>query len=443
MLLLLLLLAGPVSLAACSPGHLGSNVIAFIRDGQLWTIDPNGANAFEVVAQGPPVVGYSWSPTHQLLTFRALDADFAKTPAASHLNSQPVTGQIGDVASTANTIGVDGGTPITIAFSSPSVYYSNPIWNSTGNRLLYRETPRSPLANPASITWWISQNDQPGGIAIKSLPGSYSIPSLSYISQYYMAIGNSSKGVFTTTLAGTNLRYLVHDPLPGHPLPATLERILWQPAHQDTSFLYAVPATAHDSTNISSHTVQLLLGTLDGHITTLATCACTQFAWSPDGNYILYSTGSTYTLLNPRDKTSFSLTEENSSVPYWSPDSHFLLLDGFHTLVLVNVAAKQQKVLLSNDNTTVSKPAPTTLPAVNALLQPVPNSLWAADSRHFLFLTRDRLSWQGQRLRNGKALYTVAIDSSGRPQGTPAIADTGNDTQVGWTYEDANTSFLY
>ena len=28
-------------------------------------------------------------------------------------------------------------------------------------------------------------------------------------------------------------------------------------------------------------------------------------------------------------------------------------------------------------------------------------------------------------------------------QGSPVLVDKGNDTQAGWTYQDANTSFLY
>ena len=78
-ILLLLLLA---AMAACSPGHVGGNEIAFLRDGQLWTIDPDGANAFEIAGNNPAVIGYGWSPTHQILTFRTLDSDFAKTSAA-------------------------------------------------------------------------------------------------------------------------------------------------------------------------------------------------------------------------------------------------------------------------------------------------------------------------------------------------------------------------
>jgi hypothetical protein len=143
--------------------------------------------------------------------------------------------------------------------------------------------------------------------------------------------------------------------------------------------------------------------------------------------------------------TSFNITGEDGSVPYWSPDSQFLLLDGTHGLMLVHIAGKQQKVLLSDTSTpTPIRTQNSTLPDTNALLQPVSNSPWAADSRHFLFLTRNRLLWQGgQTLSAGKGLYTVAIDSSGQPQGTPTVVDTGNDSQAGWGYEDANTSFLY
>lgn len=437
-LLLLLLL---VNLVACSPGHLGSNVIAFIRDGQLWTIDPDGANAFAVFASNVPAIGYNWSPNHQLLAFRTLDPDFAKTPAAKNLVSDAVTGLIGDEPSTVNTIGVDGGTPIPIAFSSPDVAYSNTMWAVTNTRLLYRQSPKQPPRHPNDVIWWVSQNDQPGGIAIKSLPNSYSIPSLAY--QKQLAIGNTDHGIFTTTLAGTNLRDISTGQLPGHPLPASLERILWQPAHQDASFLYAIPAPAHGSPT-EPLMVQLILGSLNGQTTTLTTCACIQFSWSPDGNHLLYSTGTTYTISNLSDHTSFDIAGAANSVPYWSPDSQFLLLDGPHALTLIWVATQQRTLSLSDaDTSAASGSATATQTATSTLLQPVANSLWSADSRHFLFLTRGRSQWQGQPLKSGQGLYTVTIDNSGHPQGLPSVVDRGKDTQPGWTYQDANTSFLY
>src|SRR6266496_3225790 len=346
-ILVLLLLA---SMAACSPGHVGGNEIAFLRDGQLWTIDPDGANAFEIAGGDPAVIGYGWSPTHQLLTFRTLDADFAKTSAGKHIASDPVT-------------------------------------------------------------------EQPGDIARKLLPTTFSIPSIT--SDNSMAIGNSVRGLFTTTLSGSNVKYIIQGVLPGHPLFATLERVLWQPAHEQPAILYAIdPSSAQGGTSGTTPTrVQLVLRDIHGHVTIVATCACTQFAWSPNGEHIVYSTGSSYTIFNLKDRSSFSISAEEGGIPYWSPDSQFLLLDSLHALTFIDIGSKRQQLLLSGSDGGAARQDYTT--EVNALLQPMSNSPWAADSRHFLFLTRERLVWQGKSLSPGKGLYTVTIDNSGQVQGTP------------------------
>jgi len=434
-LCLLLLLVG---LTSCSPGHLGSNEIAFIQSGHLWTIDPSGANAFAAVAQDTPVIGYSWSPTHQILVFRTLDDQFAKSLAARQLTANAITGQIADAPSTVNTIGVDGGNAIPIMLSSPQVQYSNPIWNTIGTRLIYRQEITASHI-PANAFWWVSQNDQPNGIAAKALPSSESIPSLS--STESSAIGITRKGIFTVSLTGTNMRFLAPGPLAGHPLPAALERILWQPQHAQPLLLYAKAAVTQQATQQVLETAlmtQLVLRAANGQEKTLATCSCTQFAWSSDGNTVLYSTGQKDTLVNITTGSSFNFPVEGDSVPYWSPNSKFLLIDGPHTLQIVQIAEQQRHVLLSDGTTSANS---TTIAGVNVLLQPVPNSLWATDSSHFLFLTHNRLLWQGHRL--GKGLYTVTVDAHGQTQGMPVVVDTGNDTQAGWSYQDANTSFLY
>ncbi len=445
--ILLLLLVLATTLASCSPGHVGGNEIAFLRDGHLWTIDPDGSNAFEVFADDTaPVVGYGWSPSHQILTFRTLDAAFAKTPQAKHLISNPVTEAVGDLPSTVNTIGVDGGSPIPLIFSTPTLRNSNAWWNTTGNRLLYREETLMAIHSLDTVLWWVSQNDQPGGIARKLLPYSLSIPSLSPDS--LLVAGISQQGLFTSMPNGTNLKYIVHGKLPGHPLFATLERTLWQPAHAQPALLYALESPAHaEISSADAITVQLVLNDLHGHLTTFASCVCTQFAWAPDGNHILYSVGSTFTIYNLSDGSSFSFSAEDGSVPYWSPDSQFLLLDGPHALALIEVNNRQQQLLLRDTNTasTVPTPASQAAPAadVNALLQPVANNVWAADNRHFLFSTRGRLFWHGKPLSSGRGLYMVAVDNKGQLQGSPALVDTGRDIQAGWSYEDPNTSFLF
>jgi len=455
---MMLLLIFILPFTACAPGHLGSNVIAFLRDGNLWTIDPDGANVFEVAAQDTAIVGYSWSPNHQILMFRALDADFAKTAAAKHLVSQAITGQIGDVPASENAIGVDGGSPIPIAFSSTDFRYSNTIWDTNSTRLLYRQSPVTASAegvNPLAAIWFVSQSDQPVGIARKELPRSFSIPSISYDSSQYLIIENSLQGLFTTTLAGIEKHTVSAQALLGHPLPAPLERILWRPQHQNQSFVYAVgsgqaggavPTAPMGKEN--TQPLQLMLSTIDGHTTQLTTCMCTQFAWSPDGDHLLYTSGTEYTILNVASASAFQVVGEDGSVPYWSPDGRFLVLEGEHTLQLISMQDKRVQWLLSDTRQTdlLVTRGPTqsgSQVASDVLLQPVPNSIWSPDSRHFLFLTGQRLFWQGQKLSSGKGLYTISIDDRGRPQGAPTIVDTGNDSQAGWTYQDANTSFLF
>ena len=250
--------------------------------------------------------------------------------------------------------------------------------------------------------------------------------------------------MFTTTLSGTNLHVILMGNLPGHPLPASLERILWQPSHIHPDILYAV---SNDSSSIASSvntksSIKLMLRDTQEHTTTIATCSCTQFAWSPDGKSILYSTGTQYTIVNIQDHSSFVVSAESASVPYWSPDSRFIILDGLHTLQLINVTNQHHQELLSDPTSGAYTPQ-SPLPDSHTLLQPISNSIWSTDSQQFLFLTRSRLMWQGKIMDTGNGLYTVTIDGNGRVLGQPLIVDSGNDTQASWTYEDPDTSFIF
>lgn len=436
-LALFLALFSLFALAACTAGDLGSEEIAFVRAGKLWTINPNGANAFEAVTPETPLLGYALSPDHRIFVFRTLDASFAKTSAGTHLAINLLTGLVGDVPSSLNTVGIDGGTPIPIILSSPNLARSNAWWSPNGNRLLYREGADPALDSPALVTWIVSQNDQPGGIARKTLPASFSIPSLSPDGS--MAIGNSNQGIFTTTLAGTNPTIVQRGALPGHPLPASLERVLWQPAHQNPALLYAVMAGQQTG---GQEMITLVLREANGQTRLLAKCACRQFAWSPDGQQVLYSTSQGYTIFNIQSGAMLQFEAEHGAVPYWSPDSRVLLLDGLHTLTLVRINAHQAQVLLSDSRAPVMTDGP--LPGSTAFLQPAENSLWNSDSRRFVMITRGRTLWQGQQLGSGDGLYLITLNNQDEPETTPALVDPdGQDSQPGWSYEDPNTSFLF
>lgn len=439
-LLALLPLLASLLLIACQPGHDGTKVIGYLKDGQLWTVDANGANSFTIVKQEVPVVGYSWSPNHQIVAFRTLDTDFARTPAArSVLAEQRPGGIIQDAPGAVSTVGIDGGTPIVVAFSNTNARYSNATWNPSGNRLLLRQTSVGGTFQAGDATWWLTQNDQPGGIAAKIFPASYAFPSFGYTND--LVVGIADRGLFTTTLAGTQQHALTNQELTGHPLPAGLERVLWQPQHQDTSLLYAQNVASQPTSPGRPTQVQLILRSQKGEQRVQATCACTQFAWSPDGNAILYTTGTSFTILPLNQQQAFTFHADQESTPSWSPDGRFLLLNSPRSLVLIDVAHQHAQVLLSSP-ANIAKGQLGNAADSKALLQPLPNSPWAADSQHFLFLTQQRLSWQGKRLAQGEGLYTVSLTPDGG-LGVPTLVATGAISQPGWTYQDPNTSFLF
>ena len=402
--ILLLFLMLLITLAACSPGHSGSNEIAFLRNGQFWTIDPDGANALAIVSSGSPVVGYNWSPTHQFLAFRTLDDTFASTPAAKQLNSNPINGQVGDIQSTINSLGVDGGTPIPTAFSSPDIRYSNAIWDASGTRLIYRQTGKANPANPSEASWIVAQNDQPGGIAAKLLPPAYTIPSFSYNKQLLVAI--SSSGIFTTTLAGTQQHFLVRNPLPGHPLPASIgtrpmatsppgytyplcaSRLRGQQRHMQIHCKYNSRSARWMVTQLRLQPVPAL--NLHGHRTAIPSCIVPEQAIHcsilPRTLHLLFRSMQT-AFLTGRLIASFCCSMVY--IPwFWC-----------------SLPGNNRSVLLQ-DNRTSSTAGFPFVPTASTLLQPVENNIWASDSRHFLFLTHNRLQWQGKALyfRSG-ALY--------------------------------------
>ncbi len=416
-----------LNLAACAPGHSGDNLVAFVRAGQLWTSDPNGTNASAIVQQDQPVLSFSWSPTHQLLTFRTLDSSFS---------TNQIPPNTPDLPSAIQTVGVDGGSPVTLIEGQKGFQHSNAFWSSDGNRLIYRESSY-PNTNPDAVLWWLSQNDQPSGIARHLLPSSLSLPSIN-TTQKRTLLSTPATGIYITDLTGQHLQSLLPGPLPGHPLSASLERALWQPATLNPAVLYATEALQHASNSDAPLKIHLVLHLSQHRERTLSTCTCTQFDWSPDGKSILTADGKTFTILDTTGQIRLTVQAEPQSIPSWSPDGRFLLLDSSQALSLVNLQNGQVQRLLGS--------LPATEPTsprygVNTLLQPTPNSPWSPDGHSFLFLTHGRTSWGKVKLNEG--LFTASLDANGRIQHLPVMIAQGKITQMGWSYQAAESSFLY
>ena len=96
-----ILLALP--LTACAP-HGGGDVVAFLRGGALWTVNPDGTDA-QAIATGN-IVGVAWSPDHHQLVLRY---GGKAVPPPSETLSAP------DAPSLLGVIGVDGGAVVPIS----------------------------------------------------------------------------------------------------------------------------------------------------------------------------------------------------------------------------------------------------------------------------------------------------------------------------------------
>src|SRR5579859_3805961 len=68
------LASGTLVVAACA-FHGGGETIAFLRGGELWSINPDGSGAAWLAGGG--VVGFAWSPDHHQVVFRSGNGAFA------------------------------------------------------------------------------------------------------------------------------------------------------------------------------------------------------------------------------------------------------------------------------------------------------------------------------------------------------------------------------
>ena len=155
------ILASLIGMLSGCAVHPASSELAFLQSGQLWTILSDGAGATPI--DSGPIAGYSWSPNHQQMVLRTV------TTSTGAVNASDAPGNL-------EIISVNGGSTLQITPQEQGILRSDGWWNAQGDRLVYRESLLGAASPPM---YYVSQSDQPVGIARKLVLDASGIPALS------------------------------------------------------------------------------------------------------------------------------------------------------------------------------------------------------------------------------------------------------------------------
>jgi len=412
-------------LATLSSGcgvHPGGDALAFVRGGQLWTIQADGSDAHRIANGG--IVGFAWSPDHHQLVFRTTtqnDVAVPSTPLAAAPDA------LGDLYVTS----INGGSPVQISPSLGLLARSDAWWDPNGNRLLYRENIPLPSGRPGSLSYIESQADQPLGIASKTLQGVASLPVLAADGSRIAVIdpdGNVRVGPPETLGSVIASRAILM--LPGSSRPG---RVLWQPRHD--ALLYATAA---------SDGVALVLRDLGGGARTLVTVpVLLDAAFSPDGTRMLVRTPQDFSLWTIAQTSApiFSWPESDpSAIAFWSPDGRAVLVDDASGSQLISIARRTVTPLLTF--ATLANPHAAQPPL---LWHPATGSPWSPDGTGIVFVAANDDTWHRSALpklsSRTTGLYVGTINGDGTP-GAAALIDAANGLAPSWGYADPSSVFL-
>src|SRR5258707_13696962 len=248
-------------LAGCGL-HSGGDALAFLRDGQLWTVHPDGSKPLQLT--GGHVVGFAWPPDHHELVFRIAAVPAPAPPAGTRAAPDAP----GDIAA----VTINGGAALQLTPTSTGLSRGDAWWNPNGNRILYTERVAPP---PQPATFVVSQVDQPVGIARHPLLNVAGLPVLSPDGMRVAAV--SPDGTLLLGPPGQAGRSIAADVL--RTLPRTLRpaRGLWQPGHDVLLYALAAPTG-----------VALDLRSLSGGVREVVTFpAGLDFAFAPHGSPLL------------------------------------------------------------------------------------------------------------------------------------------------------------
>lgn len=422
--LLVLVLTSALGLSMLSACGLrtGTGEIAFLQGNQLWTIQSDGSSARSV--SDKTVLDFAWSPDHHQLVFRYASSGQGapvRSPFAAHAADAPA-----DLAIQS----VNGGYALQITPSEPGELRSAAWWDSSGNRLMYRET-----GTPGSPTLYIvSQADQPVGIARKILLDDASIPAVSSDGSHVAVIDPSgavrvgAPGALGNVAATGALLSLSG---PDGSRPA---RALWQP-HQN-ALLYA--------TQRPSGVAFVLQDLTSGNRRVLATTATAlDAAFSPDGTLLLVRTPSSFELWTTAGAPTplFSWPETDPlALPWWSPDSRAILVQDASGWNLVNVPAKTERQVIAFP----SGSATSATTSASASWTPASGDPWSPGGGSVVFAAPAHARLNGTPLakpaRGSAGLYVAPARSTGIGQAD--LIYSGTPRQPGWGYSAPDTVFL-
>jgi hypothetical protein len=401
--------------------HPGGTELAFLRDGTIWVIAPDGTNARSLTSGN--IVSLAWSPDHHQVLYRVLLGGTV-FPPPSQISAVP------DATAGISIIGINGGIPLGLTRDNNSTNRSDAWWNPSGNRLVYRQeysaTPNAPI-------YVVSQSDQPAGIASKPLLNAASLPVLSSDGHEVAVLDSGGDlRVGEPSSPGTVLAHGGLLTLPGSGRPAHL---LWQPLH--SALLY--PAA-------SAGGVKLTLVGLDGKVRwSLSVPALVDAAFSPDGSLLVVRTPTQFEVFKVGNTASlFGWPESDAAaLPWWAPDSNRLVVLDHSVLTLVDIHKRFTEALLTFQASGGSSPA-----VVNSSQwRPATTDPWDMSGGQIVFAATKGDTWRAggktalpEPSAGDNGLYVVTLQ--GDTPGLPKLIDSGNDSLPTWSYPDPSTTFL-